>query len=84
MFLCVERFGFLETLESFDLHKSFLKLGPCLRAAMGGSGKASFNSGFSFTIDLKCLFITELILGRRGLKSKTPITLLDLRPLCVF
>ena len=83
-FLCVDLLGFLVILGSFDLHKSFLKFGPCLSAAMGGSGNTSFSSGFSFTIDLKCLLITELILGRRGLKSKTPITLFDLRPFCVF
>ena len=51
-FRCVALVGFLETFVSFDLHKRFLRFGPCLSAAMGGSGKTSFNSGFSFIIVL--------------------------------
>ena len=81
-FLWVDLVGFLETFGSLDLQSRLLKLGPCLNAAIGGSGKASLSSGFSVIIVLKCLFMTVLILGRRGLKSKTPITLSDFNPFC--
>ena len=40
-FLWVARVGFLVILNNFDLQSSFLKLGPCLSAAIGGFGNTS-------------------------------------------
>ena len=51
-FLCVDLLGFFVTLGSLDLQRRFLKFGPCLNAAIGGSGNTSLSSGFSFIIDL--------------------------------
>ena len=51
-FLCVARVGFRVILTSLDLQSKFLKLGPCLNAAIGGLGKTSSSSGFSLIIDL--------------------------------
>ena len=51
---------------------------------MGGSGNTSLSSGFSLIIALKCLFMTVLILGKRGLKSKSPIILFDFNPFCFY
>ena len=51
------------------LHIIFLKLGGCLRAAIGGSLKTSFSSGFLKIIAVWCLLRTTLIFGSSGLKS---------------
>ena len=63
------------TLVSDDLQSSLLRLGPCLRHAMGGSGRESLSSGLSESMVRWCFFKTLLIFGRRGLKSNTALTL---------
>ena len=40
-FLCVDLLGFLVILVNLDLQSRLLKFGPCLSAAIGGSGKTS-------------------------------------------
>ena len=50
--LCVALVGFRESLGKVALQSSLLRLGPCLRLAIGGLGKASFRSGLSVTIVL--------------------------------
>ena len=44
--LCVARAGRVTWVRD-DLQSSLLRLGPCLRHAMGGSGRESLNSGLS-------------------------------------
>ena len=50
--LCVAHAGFLDILGRVALHKMFLILAPCLRQAMGRSGKGSASSGLSVIIVL--------------------------------
>ena len=52
VFLCVALVGFLEIFGRVALQSFFLRLGPCLRLAMGGAGKTFFRSGLSVIIVL--------------------------------
>ena len=63
-------------LESFDLHKNFLRLGPCLSEGIGAFSKICFSSGLLNNIDLWCFLNVSLIFGSRGLKSNGAISLL--------
>ena len=52
VFLCVALLGFLEILDRVDLQSILLRLGPCLRLAIGGCGKTFFRSGLSLIMVL--------------------------------
>ena len=80
----LENLSSLEVGYSFDRHKSFLRLGGCLNAAMGASVNTGLSSGFLNNIDLKCLLSTEPMLGRKGLKLKGAMILSDFFFSCIF
>ena len=56
--LWVALVGFLEILGRVALHRSLLRLGPCLKLAMGGLGKFFLRSGLSDNIALWVFSLT--------------------------
>ena len=64
-----ENLSHLLIVGGLDLHILFLKLGGCLRAAIGGASKVALRSGFFKIIALKCLPKMSFDFGSRGLKS---------------